>query len=466
MHPQFSEIRSLLHGTPCRERFCALMTLLNDVRGSDEQESMRHYAEGVLATWPSTARHLNAAHAHLMLSCDNVFASLVHHLTFCDDSLRMRGDTRQIDGLVPHSNLTNLRSLDVSRCRLTSSTMQALVHATPLRSLEVLRMNHMALGEEGARLLARCDWMSGLKVLELRATSIGDGAKFMLRAEHLNGLEHLDISFNTMKKPSFEALEQATHLHHIESLELEQVGLAESHADLFEHTYHLAGLKLLNVSGNRLGRVGVESLAQATHYTRLEELDVSRTCMTQQGVEAIAQASHLSSLKCLRLGAGYGAIHAELEDVRPLLYAPQLAGIEDLYLSRIVTNQAAKALQWAVHLTELRRLSFPRSSIAQSGYAAWVDAPHLQSVRHLDLTHGGVTDQGLEVIMSSSYFNTLTTLSLSHNHITDAGLKSLTRALGKTRLSHLSLLYNDISSQGRVRFNASAEARAIPRCDV
>ncbi|MBA4191681.1 MAG: hypothetical protein C0467_27190 [Planctomycetaceae bacterium] len=103
-------------------------------------------------------------------------------------------------------DLLRVPILDLSNNNLNAAGLHViLTRASPMNESGVVRLQELDLGQndqlgnEGARVLAGCPHLAGLRVLRLRGCQIGDdGARALAESQYLNHLTTLDLAFNPL----------------------------------------------------------------------------------------------------------------------------------------------------------------------------------------------------------------------------------------------------------------------------
>src|SRR5205807_2086699 len=151
--------------------------------------------------------------------------------------------------------------------------VQALVEGLTLPSLTSLDIAAGSLRDEGARAVAACPALGGLRKLRLSGGSAFKlpGVRAVASSPVLARLEHLDLSSNS------------------------------SAIRVLVRSPHLTGLKALSLSGVQLGLDGVRVLADSPNWARLETLDLSSTGLDSPSVRALVKSPHLKNLAALDL---------------------------------------------------------------------------------------------------------------------------------------------------------------------
>lgn len=246
--------------------------------------------------------------------------------------LDLRGNALGVEGaraLLAHPMWVALEELDlgVDVYGFTEDP-EALQGLGAFERLRELSLDGLGLQNAGATALGELRAPAQLERLDLSVNAIGDrGARQLARGALLSHLRELSMANNPLRAPGAEALLEALPVgERLEELDLSGSFLGESGARALARAEHLRGLRRLRLADSDLGAAGVWALAQAEHLASLEVLDMHGVGMGDEGARALAQASQLSSLRELNLvGNGITA-----EGARALAQAGHLAGLEKL----------------------------------------------------------------------------------------------------------------------------------------
>ncbi|MFN3201409.1 MAG: hypothetical protein ACE366_23610 [Bradymonadia bacterium] len=168
----------------------------------------------------------------------------------------------------------HLSSLDLGRNNINHEGLEGFLECGLLPQLRALTLSQNPINPEGMKAICAREALSGLHTLKMKSTAIGDAGAKALARSHLLGLRTLDVS----------------------SCDITAVGmraLAKSEV--------LAGVTTLDLSGNMLGDAGLRALAKSPHLEHLEVLDLGYTGIGDAGLKALAKGPALGRLKRLVL---------------------------------------------------------------------------------------------------------------------------------------------------------------------
>lgn len=159
------------------------------------------------------SERLTALH-RLGLAGNDIGKPRLHSLARMDDLLRVPVLDLRTNGL-------NAAGLQVV---LTRPPAPAEPGAVRLRSLD---LGHNDLGDAGARVLAACPHLAGLRVLRLAGCGIGDdGARAIAESPHFNQLLALDLGNNPIGDPGFRSFLEPSRLRSLCRLVIPEVGVS------------------------------------------------------------------------------------------------------------------------------------------------------------------------------------------------------------------------------------------------
>jgi uncharacterized protein (TIGR02996 family) len=205
--------------------------------------------------------------------------------------------------------LTGLRRLDLSRNRFEQDAAAHLAASAALSGLEELDLRENELGEAGARALAASRHLRALRVLELRGNRLGPaGAEALACSEGLASLTRLGLAENDIGSPRIQGLSRIHDLLHVPALDLSQNGIGP--AGLLALLNRPAGLpaggirlRELDLSHNpHLGDDGARILARSPHLVELRVLKLTDCGIENEGARALAESKNLHQLVRLDLG--------------------------------------------------------------------------------------------------------------------------------------------------------------------
>jgi hypothetical protein len=127
-------------------------------------------------------------------------------------------------------NMLRVPVLDLAGNELTATGLQAILHGSvnpeSVRLIE-LDLSFNQLGDDGARVLAKCPHLSKLMVLKLASCGIGDeGARALANSPHLNEVAELNVENNPIGDPGFRPWLESTHWRSLRRLAPPRIGIS------------------------------------------------------------------------------------------------------------------------------------------------------------------------------------------------------------------------------------------------
>jgi hypothetical protein len=150
--------------------------------------------------------------------------------------------------------LHGLAELDLSGYGFLPATMRALVESPVMVGLESLNLTKsfkLVPGVPGARALAECAALSGLRRLQLGNNRLGPVAvKHLARSPHLANLRVLDLTNNPLGDKGAVALAESPYLHNLIQLELMHCDIGDTGVEALLASPVIANLIRLNMYGD------------------------------------------------------------------------------------------------------------------------------------------------------------------------------------------------------------------------
>jgi uncharacterized protein (TIGR02996 family) len=258
-------------------------------------------------------------------------------------------DATDLRALAAAPALAGLVHLGLRDCGIGPTEVAGLAEGLRLPNLVDLDLTDNSLGDEGARLLAGCPALAGLRRLRLGRSAehqysysyraFGSaGTRALASSPALSGLEHLDLSGTS---PDVAALAASPFLTRLSSLVLDRC---------------------------RVGDGGAAALAASPFLKRLSCLGLREAEVRDEGAQALAASDGLAGLAVLDLGDN-GYIGPE--GARALAASPRLAGLRALGLARTgLDGPAAQALAASPHLNNLAVLDLEGNDLPPAARAA------------------------------------------------------------------------------------------------
>ena len=151
----------------------------------------------------------------------------------------------RLHSLARASDLLRVPALDLSRNGLNAAGLQAILTRPPGSAPAAVRLEELSLahntelGSDGARVLARCPDLAGLRVLRLVDCGIGDdGARALAESPHLNRLVILDIANNPMSDTGCRAFLDAPRLCSLRRLTVPGAGPTPRMRERIQERFH------------------------------------------------------------------------------------------------------------------------------------------------------------------------------------------------------------------------------------
>jgi uncharacterized protein (TIGR02996 family) len=174
-----------------------------------------------------SANHLGPGGAEALAASERLPA--LHRLELGGNEI----GTARLHSLARASHLLQVPALDLSNNGLTPAGLQAILTrpagspaAVRLEELTLTRNEH--LGSDGARVLARCPDLAGLRVLRLAHCGItDDGARALAESPHLNQLVVLDVANNPIGDAGCRGFNETTHMRSLRQLSIPGSGVSQ-----------------------------------------------------------------------------------------------------------------------------------------------------------------------------------------------------------------------------------------------
>jgi uncharacterized protein (TIGR02996 family) len=264
-------------------------------------------------------------------------------------------------GRWPH--LGRIRRLEFSAGRFGAGACESLGHSVLAAGLAELAFeSDESITAEGLEALARSPLFPRLSALELKSNAVppallvdalaaarqpGVLGRLCLANNHvtrhdadhlfalpvLHGLEHLDLSDNTLNVEGVQALAGSPTLRGLRVLKLARTLPGVPGVEALTQTGGLSGVRSLDLSANRLGPVAVKLVAESAAARGLRVLSLANNPVGDAGAAALAKSRALAGLLELDLA------DAELTDAGALALAesPNLGNLLRLNLASHTT---------------------------------------------------------------------------------------------------------------------------------
>jgi uncharacterized protein (TIGR02996 family) len=135
--------------------------------------------------------------------------------------VRLIGARNVLDQLVRSPLLGRLRALHLTGCQVGDDGADLIADCEYFRDLRTLRLGVNALSDRGVEALCSSRYLTNLSTLVLRANLIGDlGARLLASCERLPHLQTLDLSQNLLGDVGAEALSRSPFLSRLTRLDV------------------------------------------------------------------------------------------------------------------------------------------------------------------------------------------------------------------------------------------------------
>ena len=339
--------------------------------------------------------------------------------------------------LARNERLAGLRSLDLSRCNVTTPGLASLLRSPHLRSLQRVNFRNNPFDDESAQLLAQHEPAREWSALSLAGTTIGlAGFDELLRSGTFENKESLDLD---SVKPKGGAWWFGNTL--VE--QFLQIGLPQA-------------TRRLNIAGLQLNAYAFGLLARHEPAGRLRELNLSRNPLDTDSIRVLSESPNLAGLEELCLNS------TEIDNTAAAVLAAS-ACLRPFRVSLIhnsIGPEGARALAQSPFLSRVVELNLSHNPLRPDGVQALAGAAWLARLSVLSLEYTGLADKGLEALAASPGLAGIVRLNLSANHIGDDGALALAKSPHAVRLKYINLTYNNLTNLGAAalceRFGANA----------
>lgn len=251
-----------------------------------------------LAAWPA----LQSTALRVKGQTGGDFGSMSSFTAKCDYQRKQTAGEGEMENLPRASQ--RLTSRDVSRSLQSAQWANALAQISLVHEVRELTIFNTALGDAGARLLARGRWQS-LCVLSLWNNSIGpDGAQALASCD-MPHLSVLNVSWNQLGSQGARALSSSHWSHTLVEVHLCNAAIGNNGIEaLVESEWPL--LAVLNLAHNGIkGAEGMELFARGK-WPSLLQVSFEGNILGEEGVEALARAELSRSMEVVLAGNGIG----------------------------------------------------------------------------------------------------------------------------------------------------------------
>lgn len=112
-----------------------------------------------------------------------------------------------LETLFQSSSLSRLQCLKLIGVGLSPKQVQNIPSSIPFPNVQRVDFSSNALGDDGAEILSRCEWLSGIRVLRLRHNHIrAEGIKTLLESPSCREVNEIDLSENQVTDAEKSAL--------------------------------------------------------------------------------------------------------------------------------------------------------------------------------------------------------------------------------------------------------------------
>ena len=255
--------------------------------------------------------------------------------------------------------LSSLRHLDIAW--VGPRGLGSLASSPHLDRLQTLDLNGSPLGDAGLKILSRSRGLAGLEHLTMYGIGAGDkGLEALGRWPGLNRLKTLILTDNMFRGNQFTgkgiaALARSPYLEHLETLVLARDNLGDEAAVALAEAPSLSRLVVLSLTTNEIGDRGVEALAGSSMLKSLKALYLGGNPIGTRGVAALAASPLANRLEALDIplndaaGAALLARSSGLDDL-------QLLQVETLKLPDVARGMLKTRFGRRLQITGVRRL--------------------------------------------------------------------------------------------------------------
>jgi uncharacterized protein (TIGR02996 family) len=283
------------------------------------------------------------------------------------------------------SPLRHIRLIDVG------DSLPGVFNCQLLTRLAALTIHGSHVGLPLARVVARADYLAGLKTLNLTSNDFDDESVQHLAASPVvANLEELDLSKNDLGETSAQAMAASPQLRNLRTLELRNNKLGPVGAEAIAGSERLANLKYLGLSTNEIGIARLQTLSRSQGFFRVPLLDLSSNKLEAAGLQVILNRN-------------------------PGPTDPSANRLRDLNLSGNLTlgDDGMRVLAVCRHLENLKVLRLVNCGIGDEGVRVLAASPHLDNVVALDLSNNPLSDTGFRVFLDPPHFRKLKRLILA-----------------------------------------------------
>jgi uncharacterized protein (TIGR02996 family) len=204
--------------------------------------------------------------------------------------------------------------------RLASSPFLARIR-------DLVLLNQL-LGPDGLEILLESPWLEGLVRLDLSNNALGDQGARLLARRCLDGLRELDIRHNDITARGQRALIRSKARRSLRLLCLCGNSVSGEVAAALLESPDWPELTDLSLWNTRLGDAGLERLVACPALLKLTALNLNLNLITDRGLEMLAGSPHVANLQTLLLAVN--SLSSKSGSV--LIGSPWLAGLSSLNL--------------------------------------------------------------------------------------------------------------------------------------
>jgi uncharacterized protein (TIGR02996 family) len=380
---------------------------------------------------------------------DDVLASSIlgsfSRLELCGD---MRGPgglgEDEVRLLTSNPALASVRTLRLPWNHVDRAAAEALARCERLSGLRMLDLYATPLRNDGAAALAQAPWLSGLTRVHLGDTGLtAPGYSAILGSPHLGRLTHLNFSSSRLDEKSARVIARSPRLASLTDLSLACSPATDPAVPrILADSPHLRPVRL-DLSYSALG-AATTLLARGGLLERVERLELSGKGLTEADCAALFDSGKLASLKSLRASGAVGDATCEILAssgcYERLLHASlNHAGIGP---------KGAAALGRARGLKSLASLSLDDNALGPAGVRGLAQGAGLPALRGLSLRGTRLQARGVQALVGSGMAARLLRLGLGTNRLTYCAAEVLALLGADARLVELELNFNRIGPDG------------------
>ena len=132
------------------------------------------------------------------------------------------GEVTYVEALVRSSHVRNIKTLNLSGCKVTDESLKSLVQSSNFMKLTSLDLSCNYIRDDGVWTLTHSRYLRNLAHLDLNCNAIrNSGARILAESDLLGRLKYLNLSYNEIETEGIEAVRRSKCIHRYSNLELE-----------------------------------------------------------------------------------------------------------------------------------------------------------------------------------------------------------------------------------------------------